>query len=115
MQLQNQHELSWSVDGHPLSLSRYQQEFQQLGLLGSGSFREVFSARNKLDNRNYAVKRIPFDASGYSKESLSQVMREVHCLALCDHPRVVRCCTSWLEPEWMTGRNTSSKNPLNAN
>lgn len=106
---------SWSVDEHPLSLSRYVREFEQTGLLSAGSFGEVFSAKNKLDHLHYAVKRIPFDASGYSKESLSQVLREVHCLALCDHPHVVRYYTSWLEPSWMTGSSTSSSSFNNPN
>ena len=94
---------SWSAEHHPLSLSRYQREFDQVGLLSSGSFGQVFHAVNKTDEQPYAVKRVPFHATGYSKESLQQVTREVQCLAACDHPHVVRYYTSWLEPSWMTG------------
>jgi translation initiation factor 2-alpha kinase 1 len=94
---------SWSVAQHPLSLSRYQREFHQVRLLNSGSFGEVFQATSKIDRRDYAVKRVSFSAWGYSKDSVSQVIREVHCLAQCDHPNVVRYYTSWLEPSWMTG------------
>jgi hypothetical protein len=93
---------SWSAEHHPLSLSRYQREFDQIRLLSSGSFGEVFHVTNKMDGRDYAVKRVPFYASGYSKQSLQQVTREVQCLAACDHPYVVRYYTSWLEPSWMT-------------
>jgi serine/threonine protein kinase len=91
---------SWSAEHHPLSLSRYQREFEQQRLLSAGSFGEVFHVTNKLDGRDYAMKRVPFYASGYSKQSLQQVTREVQCLAACDHPYVVRYYTSWLEPSW---------------
>ena len=94
---------SWSAEHHPLSLSRYQREFDQVRLLSSGSFGEVFQATNKTDGQDYAVKRVPFHASGYSNDSVQQVTREVQCLAACDHPHVVRFYTSWLEPSWMTG------------
>lgn len=94
---------SWAVEHHPLSLSRYQREFHQVRLLNAGSFGEVFQSTNKVDLKDYAVKRVAFSAWGYSKDSVSQVIREVHCLAQCDHPNVVRYYTSWLEPSWMTG------------
>lgn len=94
---------SWSVEEHPLSLSRYQREFEQRGLLAAGSFGQVFRAVSKMDGREYAVKRVPFAAAGYSRDSVQQVVREVRCLAVCDHPHVVRYYTSWLEPSWMTG------------
>ena len=95
--------LSWSVEEHPLSLSRFQREFDQIGLLASGSFGQVFRAASKMDGREYAVKRVPFAAAGYSRDSVQQVVREVRCLAVFDHPNIVRYYTSWLEPSWMTG------------
>jgi serine/threonine protein kinase len=91
---------SWSVEHHPLSLSRYVREFDEIVLLSSGSFGQVFHAKNKMDLRDYAIKRIPFAATGYSRDSVQQVVREVQCLAVCDHPNVVRYYTSWLEPTW---------------
>jgi hypothetical protein len=94
--------VSWSAEHHPLSLSRYQREFNQVGLLASGAFGHVYQATNKMDGRDYAIKRVPFSETGYSRESVQQVVREVHCLAVCDHPHVVRYYTSWLEPSWMT-------------
>lgn len=96
-------DVSWSAEHHPLSLSRYQREFNQVRLLASGSFGHVYQATNKMDGRDYAIKRVPFSETGYSRESVQQVVREVHCLAVCDHPHVVRYYTSWLEPSWMTG------------
>ena len=98
----------WSVEAHPLSLSRYQREFAQIKLLATGGFGQVFRATNKMDGLDYAIKRVAFAAEGYSKDSVQQVVREVHCLAACDHPNVVRYYTSWLEPSWMTGSSSSS-------
>ena len=99
--------ISWSAESHPLSLSRYQREFVQVCQLSSGAFGQVFHATSNMDGRDYAIKRIPFSASGYSRESVQQVVREVHCLAMCDHANVVRYYTSWLEPSWMTGSGRS--------
>ena len=99
---------SWSVDEHPLSLSRYQREFNEIGRLASGSFGDVYRAIHYMDGREYAIKRVSFQAVGYSNIAVQQVIREVHCLAVCDHPNVVRYYTSWLEPSWMTGNSTTT-------
>jgi serine/threonine protein kinase len=94
----------WDVEHFPLSLSRYQREFTQVRLLNSGSFGQVFHATRKMDGCDYAMKKIAFDASGYSNETIQQVVREVKCLATAnEHPNIVRYYTSWLEPSWMTG------------
>ena len=103
---------SWSVDEHPLSLSRYQREFNEISRLASGSFGDVYCAINYMDGREYAIKRVSFNAVGYSNMAVQQVIREVHCLAVCDHPNVVRYYTSWLEPSWMTGNSTTSNRQL---
>eukprot|EP00584_Thalassiosira_punctigera_P026301 CAMPEP_0172577846 /NCGR_PEP_ID=MMETSP1067-20121228/138439_1 /TAXON_ID=265564 ORGANISM="Thalassiosira punctigera, Strain Tpunct2005C2" /NCGR_SAMPLE_ID=MMETSP1067 /ASSEMBLY_ACC=CAM_ASM_000444 /LENGTH=999 /DNA_ID=CAMNT_0013370537 /DNA_START=165 /DNA_END=3164 /DNA_ORIENTATION=+ len=94
---------SWSVEHHPLSLSRYQRDFHQLSLLATGSFGSVYHAIHKLEQKPYAVKRVAFDTVGYYAEALALVIREVRCLAQLDHPNCVRYYTSWLEPSWMTG------------
>eukprot|EP00934_Nitzschia_sp_Nitz4_P007653 Nitzschia sp. Nitz4//scaffold23_size168460//99921//102428//NITZ4_002227-RA/size168460-processed-gene-0.265-mRNA-1//-1//CDS//3329543659//7643//frame0 len=94
----------WDIKHFPLSLSRYQRDFQQVALLAAGSFGQVFHAKRHFDGCDYAVKRVDFDATGYSNETIQQVVREVECLAkVSDHPNVVRYFTSWLEPSWMTG------------
>ncbi len=94
----------WDAKHFPLSLSRYQREFVQIALLASGSFGQVFHATRKMDGCDYAIKKVDFDATGYSDDTIQEVVREVECLAkVSDHPNVVRYYTSWLEPSWMTG------------
>jgi serine/threonine protein kinase len=101
----------WDVEHFPLSLSRYQREFTQVRLLNSGSFGQVFHATRKMDGCDYAMKKIAFDASGYSNEAIQQVVREVKCLATAnEHPNIVRYYTSWLEPSWMTGSGQVESN-----
>jgi serine/threonine protein kinase len=99
---------SWSVQEYQLSLSRYQREFKQVCLLSSGAFGLVFKAINLMDQREYAIKQIQFNATGYNRTSLERTMREVQCLAICDHPNIVRYYTSWFEPSWMTGATTTT-------
>lgn len=101
----------WDVEHFPLSLSRYQREFTQVRLINAGSFGQVFHATRKMDGCDYAMKKIAFDASGYSNETIQQVVREVKCLAAAnEHPNVVRYYTSWLEPSWMTGSGQMESN-----
>mmetsp|Transcript_13529 Transcript_13529/g.27221 ORF Transcript_13529/g.27221 Transcript_13529/m.27221 type:complete len:661 (-) Transcript_13529:755-2737(-) len=100
---------SWDVKHFPLSMSRYQREFKEIALLNSGSFGSVYRAVRELDGCEYAVKKIKFDAKGYSSENIESVIREVQCLAAVnDHPNIVRYYTSWWEPTWWTGSIASS-------
>ena len=111
LQLSNlQHPSPWSVEHHPLSLSRYTRDFLQISLLASGAFGSVYHSIHKLENKPYAVKCVTFRAEGYYASTLSLVIREVRCLAMLDHPNCVRYYTSWLEPSWMTGDQNLNNN-----
>jgi len=95
---------SWNPEHFPLRMSRYEREFKEINLLNSGSFGSVYRARREVDGCEYAVKKITFDALGFSNKSIERVIREVQCLAAVnDHPNVVRYYTSWWEPNWMAG------------
>ncbi|CAK9829144.1 Eukaryotic translation initiation factor 2-alpha kinase 3 [Anthophora retusa] len=102
--------------------SRYLTDFEPVDCLGKGGYGVVFEAKNKIDDCNYAIKRIAlpnrfvyisinvlvyfsvikheqilipaFCNSTYSRE---RVMREVKALAKLDHQNIVRYFNAWLE------------------
>jgi len=95
-----------NIDGIPLvRYSRYTSEFKEILPLGRGGFGTVFRCQNVLDGREYAIKKIkivsPLSVDGLVTQQLSKklhrVLREVKCLALLDHPNIVRYYTAWLE------------------
>lgn len=80
-----------------VSTHRFANEFENLQVLGKGGFGEVSLARNRLDGRKYAVKRISLSMSNQWRHRLQKVLREVKILARLDHPNIVRYYQAWLE------------------
>ena len=78
-----------------VSSSRYSNDFVEAGRLGKGGFGEVVRARNKLDSRIYAIKKI----TQTSASALSGVLSEIILLSQLNHPNVVRYYTAWIEDE----------------
>lgn len=76
----------------PAQLSRYKQDFDEGVALGRGGFGQVVKARNKLDGRVYAVKKI-----SANQQTLSNILQEVVLLSRLNHQYVVRYYTVWLE------------------
>lgn len=83
-----------SMGGIP-AFSRYNQDFDEAGRLGKGGFGQVVKARNKLDGRFYAVKKISQKSAAALKDTLSEIM----LLSRLNHPYVVRYYTAWLEED----------------
>jgi translation initiation factor 2-alpha kinase 4 len=77
------------------AFSRYGQDFDEAGRLGRGGFGQVVKARNKLDGRFYAIKKISQNSAGALKDTLSEIM----LLSRLNHPYVVRYYTAWLEED----------------
>nr|XP_023651420.1 eukaryotic translation initiation factor 2-alpha kinase 3 isoform X1 [Paramormyrops kingsleyae] len=75
-------------------VSRYLTDFQPVQCLGRGGFGVVFEARNKVDDCNYAIKRIRLPNSELARE---KVMREVKALAKLEHPGIIRYFNAWQE------------------
>lgn len=73
--------------------SRYANDFVESGRLGRGGYGEVVKARNKLDGRFYAIKRIRQS----SPPALDNVLSEIILLSQLNHPHVVRYFTAWIE------------------
>lgn len=87
-------------ESEPEFKSRFQTDFDMLQCLGKGGFGVVFEVKNKIDDCNYAIKRIVLPKN---KQSRERVMREVKTLANCEHHNIVRYFQAWVEsppPGW---------------
>ncbi|GIM05041.1 hypothetical protein Vretimale_9508, partial [Volvox reticuliferus] len=78
-----------------LVASRYLSDFLELRRLGKGGFGVVVAAVNRLDGRQYAVKKIKLDSG--SPSSYMRITREVATLSRLQHPNVVRYFQAWCE------------------
>ncbi|KAL6105903.1 eif2ak3 [Pungitius sinensis] len=75
-------------------VSRYLTDFEPVQCLGRGGFGVVFEARNKVDDCDYAIKRIRLPNRELARE---KVMREVKALAKLEHPGIIRYFNAWQE------------------
>ncbi|XP_069779149.1 eukaryotic translation initiation factor 2-alpha kinase 3-like [Narcine bancroftii] len=75
-------------------VSRCLTDFELVQCLGRGGFGVVFEAKNKVDDCNYAIKRIRLPNRDQARE---KVMREVKALAKLEHLGIVRYFNAWLE------------------
>eukprot|EP00033_Pygsuia_biforma_P005437 GCRY01006000.1.p1 GENE.GCRY01006000.1~~GCRY01006000.1.p1 ORF type:complete len:470 (+),score=43.96 GCRY01006000.1:59-1468(+) len=78
-----------------LQVSRFQEEFEKIRILGKGGFACVYEMKHKMDDVHYAVKEIKFKkCSNVSKDRL---LHEVKALAKLNHPNIVRYYQAWIE------------------
>lgn len=63
-----------------------------MDLIGKGGFGRVFRVFNKLDDRFYAIKKIPV-----REKNIKGALHEIRILASVVHPHVVRYYHSWIE------------------
>ncbi|KAK4341295.1 hypothetical protein RND71_039796 [Anisodus tanguticus] len=79
----------------PPQNSRYLNDFEELQPLGQGGFGHVVLCKNKLDGRQYAMKKIRL------KEKIlplnDRILREVATLSRLQHQHVVRYYQAWFE------------------
>ena len=96
-----------SAGGDPGAfVSRFTTDYEPVSCLGAGGFGVVFESKNKLDDVNYAVKRVRLPVNEAAKK---KVMREVKCLAKLDHKHIVRYFNTWLEcppPGWQEAQDS---------
>lgn len=84
-----------SSESAQLKKSRLHDEFEILAYLGKGAYGDVLKVRKVLDNRQYAIKRIPLPVQ--SKQIFRKMTREVELLSRLNHENVVRYYNSWIE------------------
>lgn len=77
------------------SLSRYQEDFDEIGLLAGGAFGKVYKARHKIDGVEYAVKQI--NMKNNDPLYVEQCLAEVRMLAKYNHPNIVSYKSAWIE------------------
>ncbi|GLT96767.1 hypothetical protein SLE2022_143670 [Rubroshorea leprosula] len=75
--------------------SRYLNDFEELKSLGHGGFGHVVLCKNKLDGRQYAVKKIRLKDK--SLPINDRILREVATLSRLQHQHVVRYYQAWFE------------------
>lgn len=82
--------------------SRYRNDFIEKGLLGKGGGGEVVLARNRLDRRLYAVKKIILQAergrlAKYNAIQNRKLTREVTTISRMTYKYIVRYYQAWVE------------------
>lgn len=87
----------------PKRASRYQEDWEELEFLGKGGFGSVVKARNKLDGRIYAIKKVKLRGT----ENDDKIFREVNALSRLNHRYIVRYYATWLEVS-TRGRRSST-------
>ncbi|EAL65976.1 hypothetical protein DDB_G0283065 [Dictyostelium discoideum AX4] len=80
--------------------SRFNNEFNDVRVLGKGGFGIVFQCCNIFDQMEYAVKRIKVNQKIPTKE-----LMEVRAMARLNHPNIVRYYGSWIEEEIITNNS----------
>ncbi|CAI9117290.1 OLC1v1018651C1 [Oldenlandia corymbosa var. corymbosa] len=78
-----------------MSSSRYLSDFEELQPLGHGGFGHVVLCKNKIDGRQYAVKKIRLKDK--SPPVNDRILREVATLSRLQHQHVVRYYQAWFE------------------
>ncbi|KAG7440064.1 Serine/threonine-protein kinase [Guyanagaster necrorhizus] len=85
--------------------SRWKEDWEELELLGRGAFGSVVKARNRIDNRVYAVKKVRLR----TLQSDTKIFREVNALSRLSHRFIVRYYTTWVETAEPTSTGASDE------
>ncbi|KAJ1517197.1 hypothetical protein HMI55_000409 [Coelomomyces lativittatus] len=74
--------------------SRYASDFEELESIGKGGFGQVVKAKNKLDGRTYAIKKVKLSPVVYDNR---RILREVRAVSRLNSFFCVRYYQAWLE------------------
>lgn len=84
--------------------SRWKEDWEELELLGRGAFGSVVKARNKIDSRIYAVKKVRLRTPNTD----NKILREINALSRLSHRFIVRYYTAWFEDSESLSTTASS-------
>jgi serine/threonine protein kinase len=79
---------------------KYSEEFETICELGEGGFSKVFRAKSRLDQKDYAVKRMSIKLSQSSrkaKEDIEAALNEVRLMAKFNDRHIVKMKHAWVE------------------
>ncbi|XP_060518124.1 interferon-induced, double-stranded RNA-activated protein kinase-like [Cylas formicarius] len=76
-------------------ISHYLREFDEIEYIAGGGFGQVFKVKHKLDDTEYAVKKIAIHSEGI--ESVKHYLSEVKTFASMNHSNIVQYKAAWLE------------------
>ena len=83
------------------STGRYDHDFIQLGVLGSGEFGTVFKCLNKLDGFYYAVKQLRITAKSMRNEALQEAYILASSSMIDDNCYIIRYYSVWTEGSYL--------------
>jgi serine/threonine protein kinase len=79
---------------------KYSEEFETICELGEGGFSKVFRAKSRLDQKDYAIKRISIKLSQSSrkaKEDIEAALNEVRLMTKFNDKQIVKISHAWVE------------------
>ena len=77
--------------------------FKDIEIINNGGFGIVYKANHYLDEKLYAIKRIPLVIDFEDKKNISKALlvklKEIRILATIQHKNIIDYKTSWIEPD----------------
>ena len=76
--------------------------FFNIKYINKGCDGVVYSATHRIDNKTYAIKKIPFyikpnNPNEVVAYNIMNKLKEVRCLSGLEHPNIIKYYTSWIE------------------
>ncbi|XP_052602270.1 interferon-induced, double-stranded RNA-activated protein kinase [Peromyscus californicus insignis] len=72
--------------------SRLNKDYEDIQVIGSGGFGQVFKAKHRIDRKTYAIKRVTYNTK--------KALREVKALAALNHVNIVQYHVCWLGEDY---------------
>ncbi|XP_059104720.1 interferon-induced, double-stranded RNA-activated protein kinase [Peromyscus eremicus] len=72
--------------------SRLNEDYEDIQVIGSGGFGQVFKAKHRIDRKTYAIKRVTYNTK--------KALREVKALAALNHVNIVQYHICWLGEDY---------------